>query len=204
MKYFQMTLGVALVAGLGMSSMATQAAEDSEYYQRLSERLVTCRAMDSSVERLDCYDRVASDLDTASDEDLARGRDSQGAAQLRAEENRERASSRQEEAQQRALEAREEAERRRSEASSNDFGREHRRSVEDEDGRRYVEIVEAWQNPRGAWRFSLADGSEWHQTQTDRFHYDENNTYYIERGALNSFRLGWDGSNRNIRVRRVD
>ena len=92
----------------------------------------------------------------------------------------------------------------RQQQPSDEFGRESRRQSGEDERRRYIEITEAWQSPHGMWRFSLADGSEWHQTQSDRFNYDESNTYYIERGALSSFRLGWDGSNRNIRVRRVD
>lgn len=83
------------------------------------------------------------------------------------------------------------------------FGREHR-GVEHAETQRYIEITEAWQNPRGLWRFRLDDGAEWHQVQSGYFDYQEDGRYYIERGMLNSFRLLRDGSNRNIRVRRVD
>lgn len=188
MKHLKNVLLVALAGGLSLSSATTYAEESElENESQLAHRLLVCRAIDSAVERVDCYDNVAR---TLSQQSLHSGVEAREAAQLRRAETRERTTMQREEAQQ---------------TRTDDFGREHRQSqASEQDGQVYIEIAEAWQNPRGLWRFRLTSGAEWHQTQSGRFTYDEANNYYIERGALNSFRLGWDGSNRNIRVRRID
>ncbi|MBA3987648.1 hypothetical protein [Aliidiomarina maris] len=105
------------------------------------------------------------------------------------------------EARQRGEQAREQAQQTRERAD--DFGREHR-NIDQSEGRRWVNVEETWQNAHGLWRFRLDDGSEWHQTQSSYFAFDPDTRHFIERGALNSFRLGQEGSNRSVRVRRVD
>ncbi|MCC5880556.1 MAG: hypothetical protein JJU03_11760 [Idiomarina sp.] len=204
-------MGMLLLAlHAGVATAHAEQGEDRQAAERaLSQRMLACRSIESAVERLDCFDRVARSLDTAgSDEragsERARGDAARTSAQARAAANREQADARQEEALQRAAEAREAGAARAEQGRSDNFGREHRRDPDADDDLRYVEITEAWQNPRGLWRFRMDDGSEWHQTQNERFQYDENANYFIERGILSSFRLGWEGSNRNIRIRRVD
>lgn len=174
--------------------LALPNAQAEEKRESLSERLVNCRAIDSALERLDCYDQVTRNLNAdAAGHDISlrrgdRGEDAREQAQQRAQEQRDRAESQRSEA--------------REQASSN-FGREHRNQRTDEDVR-YVEIIESWQGPRGLWRFRMADGAEWHQTQSGHFQFDEDETYFIRRGVLNSFMLGQESNNRSIRVRRVD
>lgn len=145
----------------------------------LEERLYECRAIESALERLDCYDNLSRESG-----ELRR----QSAAPVRAERT-------------------EEAEQPVEQASSrDDFGREHRRQLADDDsGKRYIQIEEKWQNPRGLWRFRLDDGAEWHQTEASQaFSFEDDASYYIERGMFNSFRLSHDNTNRSIRVRRAD
>lgn len=202
MKHLNNILIVVLAGGLSFSSAAAEAQESKlENERQLVQRLLVCRALDSAVERLDCFDKLTRTLDQQSIESGAEARE---AAQLRTAETRERAAQRREEAQQRAEQAREAAASRRQQTTADDFGREHRPQESELEAQVYIDIEEAWQNPRGLWRFRLTSGAEWHQVQAERFVYSEDNNYYIERAALNSFLLGWDGSNRNIRVRRVD
>lgn len=129
----------------------------------LEEKLAECRAIESSVQRLDCYDQLAQEQQGAGERDEAAPTE-QGRA---------------------------------------DFGMEHHRSQLAD--KIYIEIAEKWQSPHGAWRFITADGQEWHQTQVQRsFAFRDDEKYFIERGALGSFMLGYDGSNRTTRVRRVN
>lgn len=149
----------------------------------LEERLYQCRAIESALERLDCYDNLSRE-----------------SGELR------RSSAPESSASERSEPVQAEPQQAQTQSQDNDFGREHRRQpAADDDGKRYVEIVEKWQNPRGLWRFRLADGAEWHQTEASQaFSFDDNADYYIERGMLNSFRLSHDNTNRSIRVRRAD
>lgn len=167
-----------IVTGLAAFAIASGAfSAQAQQPSELVEQLVECRNLESALARLDCYDQATAQL----------GNQSAAAAGL------------QEPVEPEQTQANAEQPR-----SADNFGREHRRETEDSHGRRSVEITEAWQNPRGLWRFRLSTGAEWHQTQSERFEYDEEQSYYIESGALNSFRLSHEGTNRSIRVRRMD
>ena len=159
---------------IGLVVPSVQANDNQQ--SALTSALTECRGIESALERLDCYDRVTRDLDGVQT-DTSTVEPAPAASQSR--------------------------ESATAQSESDNFGREHR-GVEHADTKRYVEIAEVWQNPRGLWRFRLADGAEWHQVQSGYFDYQEDGHYYIERGMLNSFRLLRDGSNRHIRVRRID
>lgn len=168
-----------LLSAIGFALLSTPAAgQDND--RELADRLLECRAVESALERLDCYDQITRSLRAAQSEARA---DQASAARDGVAEGRSRADD--------------------ARGQRDDFGREHRRT-ENSDSKRAIDIREAWQNPHGLWRFRLADGSEWHQTQSGHLDYREGEQYYIERGLLNSFRLSQEGSNRTIRVRRVD
>lgn len=191
--------------------------QKTEASTALTARLLECRAIESALQRLDCYDEVSRGV--TQNQTHAGSSDTRGveAARQRAEEARAQAETRRQEARGQADAAREQAQQERQHGAvqreqgdnpslraADDFGREHRRQRDAEEGPHHIEIVEAWQNPHGLWRFRLASGAEWHQLQSAYFDYEEGGNYYIERGMLNSFRLGREGSNRMIRVRRVD
>lgn len=186
---------VSLTVLVTFAAPALAQADTSE----LSRQLTECRSVESALERLDCYDRVTRNL--AAPEARQRGEQAREQAQQRADDNRARAEAEREAAVARASAARESAQQTRERAD--DFGREHR-NIDQSEGRRWVNVEETWQNAHGLWRFRLDDGSEWHQTQSSYFAFDPDTRHFIERGALNSFRLGQEGSNRSVRVRRVD
>ena len=211
MKRLTQLLIVGSLATAGANAAhALQVADENE---SLSARLLECRAIESALQRLDCYDDISRNVthtQTHSSTPPARGVEE---ARQHADKARADAELRRQEARSRADAAREQAQRETAPSergenpslrNADDFGREHRRQRDTDDGPHYIEIVEAWQNPYGLWRFRLASGAEWHQLQSGYFEYEEDGRYYIERGMLNSFRLGRDGSNRMIRVRRVD
>lgn len=198
---------LSAAAGLLLSDQSIALQEDNQTgasNSALSARITACREIESSLARLDCYDRVARALTTgshtASDaQDDEQGRPS-SRGQARAEEARALAAAAREASAERQQRSQDEARERRD-----DFGKEHRGDFSEDDQRRYVTIEESWQNPRGLWRFRTEDGAEWHQVQGGRyFALDADAAYYIERGALNSFRLSHDDTNRSINVRRVD
>lgn len=205
---------LATVAGGLTPAYAQQSSEENT---ALTARLLECRAIESALQRLDCYDEVSRDVTPTQAHAGSTGTRRVEAARQRAEEARAQAETRRQEARGQADAAREQAQQERQHGAvqreqgdnpslraADDFGREHRRQRDAEEGPHHIEIVEAWQNPHGLWRFRLASGAEWHQLQSAYFDYEEGGNYYIERGMLNSFRLGREGSNRMIRVRRVD
>ena len=63
-------------------------------------------------------------------------------------------------------------------------------------------LAEREEGPYGKWRITLKNGQVWKQTDSGYFSW-EGDAYYIERGALNSFFFGREGSNRRMRVQRV-
>lgn len=198
---------LSAAAGLLLSGQSTAVQEGNQTgvsNNALSVRITACREIESSLERLDCYDRIARSLSNAGQtrsdvEDDRQGRSS-SRGQERAEDARAQAAAAREAAAERQQRLQDEARERRD-----DFGKEHRGEFGDDDQRRYVTIEESWQNPRGLWRFRTDDGAEWHQVQGGRyFALDADAAYYIERGALNSFRLSHEDTNRSINVRRVD
>ena len=81
---------------------------------------------------------------------------------------------------------------------------EHKDKEEGQLDRIEVEVAAKEQGPYDKWRIELSNGQIWKQTDSGGyFLWDEDDTYYIERGALNSFFFGRDGSNRRMRVQRV-
>jgi len=148
------------------------------------------------------------------EEGQQRAEERRGEAEGRADEGRQRAEERRREAEERAEEARqraEEAQRRAAEAERRAEEAERRANQEREQRQRsepitdktYIEITDAWQNPRGLWRFQLDNGDVYEQISTDsRFQYQQGARYYLDPGFMNSLSLGRDGSNTKIRVRK--
>ena len=101
---------------------------------------------------------------------------------------------------QKAAEMREQAQERRERASDR-FGFEHKEKKETEDERVNVTLAEREEGPYGKWRITLKNGQVWKQMTVAIFL--GRDAYYIERGALNSFFFGREGSNRRMRVQRV-
>ncbi|MGX5914696.1 hypothetical protein ACR0ST_08210 [Aliidiomarina sp. Khilg15.8] len=186
---------VLILCSLGLLSLNVQ-AQDNNASASLAERLQGCAELESGVARLDCYDSLAVEVAAARDDGEARGR---GRGREMAEQGRERA----EEGRQRAEEARERAQQQRESRGRGE--RDDERPREDADGKRYITIVERWQDPRGFWHFVTDNGTEWEQTDADsRFPMNDDAHYYIETGFFSAHSLSHDDTNRRLRIRRVN
>lgn len=184
---------VLLLCSLGLLSLNAQAQSNDA---SMAERLQQCAEFESGVARLDCYDALAVEVAAARGEGEARGR---GRGREMAEQGRDRA----EEGRQRAEEARDRAQQQRESRSAQRD--EMDEAVESDDGKRYITIVERWQDPRGFWHFVTESGAEWQQTDADsRFLMEDDANYYIETGFFNSHSLSHDDTNRRLRIRRVN
>jgi multidrug efflux pump subunit AcrA (membrane-fusion protein) len=182
-----------ILCSLSLLSLNAQAQQADN---SVAERLQGCAELESGVARLDCYDALA--VEVAAQRTNA-GDTGRGRVEERAEQGRERAA----EARERAEEARERAQQQREARQ-----RERQEAAEAEsrdDGKRYITIVERWQDPRGFWHFLTESGAEWEQTDADsRFPMDDDARYFIESGFFGSQSLSHDDTNRRLRIRRVN
>lgn len=153
--------------------------------------LQRCADIEDSLERLVCYDNLA---------------------QQQAEQRHERVQG-QTHGQQVAEQARKKGQQKRankqhrghSNAAEERFGMEHKNADELENfNKLVVELESREQDPYGYWIITLKNGQVWKQTEdVGYFSWDEDDVYYIERGALNSFFFGREGVNRRFRVTRI-
>ncbi len=164
---------------IGMAAVAFSATSLAQ-----QSGLEACAEIEDSLERLVCYDNLAKKTQS-------------GEKQRQDRELPEQARK----GKQKAAEMREQAQERRERASDR-FGFEHKEKEETEDERVNVTLAEREEGPYGKWRITLKNGQVWKQTDSGYFSW-EGDAYYIERGALNSFFFGREGSNRRMRVQRV-
>jgi len=164
---------------IGMAAVAFSATSLAQ-----QSGLEGCAEIEDSLERLVCYDNLAKKTQS-------------GEKQRQDRELPEQARK----GKQKAAEMREKAQERRERASDR-FGFEHKEKEETEDERVNVTLAEREEGPYGKWRITLKNGQVWKQTDSGYFSWD-GDAYYIERGALNSFFFGREGSNRRMRVQRV-
>lgn len=164
---------------IGMAAVAFSATSLAQ-----QSGLDACAEIEDSLERLVCYDNLAKKTQS-------------GEKQRQDRELPEQARK----GKQKAAEMREKAQERRERASDR-FGFEHKEKEETEDERVNVTLAEREEGPYGKWRITLKNGQVWKQTDSGYFSW-EGDAYYIERGALNSFFFGREGSNRRMRVQRV-
>lgn len=164
---------------IGMAAVAFSATSFAQ-----QSGLEACAEIEDSLERLVCYDNLAK-------------KEQSGERKRQDRELPEQARK----GKQKAAEMREKAQERRERASDR-FGFEHKEKEETEDERVNVTLAEREEGPYGKWRITLKNGQVWKQTDSGYFSWD-GDAYYIERGALNSFFFGREGSNRRMRVQRV-
>ncbi|MGM0907356.1 MAG: hypothetical protein ACQEVQ_12550 [Pseudomonadota bacterium] len=146
------------------------------------ETMKQCAAIEDSLERLVCYDNLAKRQQGEPQEKKARGK-------AKAEEMKAKAKQRGEQS---------------DNASEQNFGMEHKGSKNNTIERLEVEVASKKQDPYKKWQIELTNGQVWKQTDSrGYFSWDDDDTYYIERGALNSFFFGREGSNRRLRVQRI-
>lgn len=148
--------------------------------------LEQCAGIEDSLERLVCYDNVAK-------QSQGEAKQAEGKARGKAQAEKQKAK------------AQQSAKQRGNNSLEQSFGMEHKDRQEGQLDRVEVEVSAKEQGPYKKWRIVLANGQVWKQTDSGGyFPWDEDDTYYIERGALNSFFFGREGSNRRMRVQRIE
>ncbi|MTJ02686.1 hypothetical protein [Idiomarina piscisalsi] len=164
---------------IGMAAIALSATSFAQ-----QSGLEACADIENSLERLVCYDNLAKKEQSGKQ----RRQDRELPEQAR-------------KGKQKAAEMREKAQERR-ENTNDRFGLEHKEKEENEEERISVTLADREEGPFGKWRITLTNGQVWKQTDSGYFSWD-GDSYYIERGALNSFFFGREGSNRRMRVQRI-
>ncbi|MBT1449801.1 hypothetical protein KJ365_02830 [Glaciecola sp. XM2] len=91
-------------------------------------------------------------------------------------------------------------------AQIEEFGGGHlkKNSPDDELEQISSSIVSITQNNAGRDIVTLANGQRWRAIENHRLRLREASVVYIKRGAFNSFILQLEGSNRSVRVRRIN
>lgn len=196
-------------------SAATQAQQNE---------MQRCAAMEDSLERLVCYDNMAKNQQRQHGEDMQQrqqmGQQQQEMGKQQREMGQKRGKKQGQEGRQHgqhmAEQAREKGQTMRSERNHREdddrqdnaerFGMEHKNA--DQQGKiekLQVKVAERREDPYGNWIITLENGQVWKQTESvGYFRWQEDDDYYIERGALNSFFFGREGANRRFRVTRVE
>ncbi|RUO67038.1 type VI secretion system-associated protein TagO [Idiomarina ramblicola] len=145
--------------------------------------LKQCAEIEDSLERLVCYDNLAKQQQPEKAETKVKEKEM---------------TKKQKDSGQKA------AEQSTKNSSEQSFGMEHKEKEEGQLDRIEVEVVAKEKGPYKKWRIELASGQVWKQTDgPNYFSWSEDDTYFIERGAFNSFSFGREGSNRRMRVQRV-
>lgn len=148
------------------------------------QSLEQCAEIEDSLERLVCYDNIAK-------RQKSEAKQAEGKARGKAQAQKQKAKTQQ-------------SAKQRDSSSEQSFGMEHKDREEGQVDRIEVEVASKEQGPYKKWRIELGNGQIWKQTDSaGYFPWNEDDTYYIERGALNSFFFGREGSNRRMRVQRV-
>lgn len=181
-------LKVSLAVAALMSASAAYAQQNE---------MQRCAAIEDSLERLVCYDNLAEKHQQMGHM-MSANKGSEKGQKMRAEKAQKRAERKHDKAMNKAKRGQ------KMESSESRFGMEHRSNPDDENlDKIIVEVAERSEGPYGKWTITLKNGQVWKQTEdVGYFSWDED-TYYIERGALNSFFFGREGANRRFRVKRV-
>ena len=139
-----------------------------------AQRLQRCAKINSAEQRLACYDQLAQ-------RQAAKGLKQAAKPQKQQKQQKQRTAS-----------------------ATEQFGIEHKSRADEDLNKITVAIKSRRKGPYGKWVITLENGQVWKQTDAGGFFgWDEDDTYFIERGAFNSFFFGREGVNRRFRVQRV-
>ena len=164
---------VVVASTISLMTMTSATAEES---QNLKTALEQCAAISNPLERLVCFDKVvAGEGIKIADKTASRNVNK---PTERSVKNRD-----------------------------NGFGAEHikanRNDQSGDDDTLFINIVKHSTNPYGYLRIETADGQIWQQTTSERFPFDADAEYYIERGVLGAYYLGRTDLNSRTRVKRI-
>lgn len=160
-----------------------------------------CAVIDDSLQRLACYDNLAEKQAKGQGNVQAQGKmKNQQHGQAVAEKARQKG----QQMKDRNASADEETDKK--EVMERRFGMEHKVTQGSEGvDKLVVDVASRQQDPYGNWIITLSNGQVWKQTESvGYFRWDADDTYYIERGALNSFFFGREDATRRFRVTRVE
>jgi hypothetical protein len=88
-------------------------------------------------------------------------------------------------------------------ATADDFGLEHKNLDEERVGEIKAVVISIKKAPYGKLIINLNNDQQWRQHDSERMLLKKGDKIVIRRGALNSFLLKKDGTNRSIRVKRT-
>ena len=157
--------------------------------------LQQCAAIEDSLQRLVCYDNLAEKQAKAQGKTKK-----QQHGQAVAEKARQKGE------QMKDWNASADDKTEKKEVMERRFGMEHKATQGSEGvDKLVVDVASRQQDPYGNWIIILSNGQVWKQTESvGYFRWDADDTYYIERGALNSFFFGREDATRRFRVTRVE
>lgn len=94
-------------------------------------------------------------------------------------------------------------------SKADNFGSEHVRknstsSDAEQPDKLDITIAKYSKNALGYLRIETTDGQVWQQTTSERFPFDPDARYFIERGAFSAYYLGRTDMNARIRVKRIE
>lgn len=74
--------------------------------------------------------------------------------------------------------------------------------AENENSEAFLTIIEMWEYKRGLWKFRLANGEVWRQSEANTtFPFDKNRNYYFQKGMFDAYYLRTPGLNTRLRVK---
>lgn len=166
---------ISIVVVFFMSVMAIANAQTKDT-QSLAADLETCSIITNPLERLVCFDKIVTEKVVKTAEKSAVTNDVSVGKKQEPEER------------------------------SSTFGSEHIKTEDngatDEDEKLFIEIVRHSSTAFGYLRIETADGQIWQQVTSERFPFDPEAKYFIERGALGAYYLGRTDLNSRTRVKR--
>lgn len=185
-----------LCAGLGLLTGANSvAAKDLS-------GLEECARIHSNTERLACFDALAADM-LQSKPARQTVKQTSDEAKEKAQQDKRRANAPAELSRSSQQPAREAASQ--SQNAVKEFGLENRQKPDKEEVEEVTStVIGLEKSPRGKLILKLENGMIWQQKNDDYFKAEINDEATVSRGFFGVFYLGVEGTNRRIKVERVD
>ncbi|KKO44644.1 hypothetical protein WG68_14765 [Arsukibacterium ikkense] len=161
----------------------------------LTEALNECRQQQNALKRLVCYDEI--NLATTSVKPAAPARTPANEASAKATPTHGKPPALPAPAVNRAPLS-------KAPPAAEDFGLEHKKTADKQTDQLYLTVSSISYSPRKELIVEFDNGQTWRQTGSGNYPIAVGERHFIKRGMLNSFTLGNDDNNRNIKVRRVN
>lgn len=142
----------------------------------LSSAIEQCRAEQNALKRLVCYDEIT----TANSH----------AIPVRPEQS--------------AQPKNHQAAQTSQQTAESDFGREHRRKIDESADKIYAVVSSIRYSPRKELIIAFDNGQVWRQNGSGNYAINVGERHFIRRGVLGAFYLGNDNNNRTLKVKRED